>query len=259
MLIYKILQAAEWQDILQKGATAGAPIDVADGFVHFSTADQVRETAARHFATDDDLILAALDADALGDSLKWEVSRGGALFPHLYAPLRLADITWHAPLRRGPDAHIFPERMAAPAQPDAHVDPTRAQFDAFKAQNRDAPVEMLNLLRLRDTAAYPRDHPLAGAGLTGAEAYARYGAETASILDRLGGSIVWRGRFETTLIGPADESWDHVFIARYPSAHAFLAMIKDADYAAAVLHRQAAVATSRLIRCGPAEAGAFFG
>lgn len=140
-----------------------------------------------------------------------------------------------------------------------HVNPTRDQFDAFKAGDREAPVEMLNLVRLRDRAEYPADHPLHGSGLTGAEAYARYGAESAPVLARLGGSILWRGQFHTMLIGPDDEAWDHVFVARYPSANAFLAMVKDPDYARAVIHRTAGVATSRLIRCGEAQPGAAFG
>ncbi|MBV2360084.1 DUF1330 domain-containing protein [Thalassococcus sp. CAU 1522] len=141
----------------------------------------------------------------------------------------------------------------------SHIDPTRAQFDAFKSLPRDHPIEMLNLVRLRDTADYPGDHALADAGLTGAQAYARYGAESAPVLARLGGSILWRGGFQTTLIGPDDESWDHVFIARYPSAHAFLAMVTDPAYRAAVMHRQAAVLTSRLIRCEPRGSGEVFG
>ncbi|AUC52794.1 DUF1330 domain-containing protein [Sagittula sp. P11] len=141
----------------------------------------------------------------------------------------------------------------------SHVDPTRAQFDAFKGLDRDEPCEMLNLVRLRDRAAYPEDHPLSGAGLTGAEAYARYGAESGPVLAKVGGHILWRGGFRTTLIGPEGEGWDHVFIARYPSAHAFMAMVKDPDYARAVIHRQAAVADSRLVRCAPAETGEVFG
>ena len=139
------------------------------------------------------------------------------------------------------------------------MDPSREQFDAFKARDRSHPIEMLNLVRLRDRAAYPDSHPLAGAGLTGAEAYARYGAETQPILERLDGSILWRGSFETVLIGPDDEAWDHIFVARYPTAHAFLAMVTDPDYRKAVVHRQAAVATSRLIRCKPSEPGGAFG
>lgn len=140
-----------------------------------------------------------------------------------------------------------------------HVDPDRAQFEAFKALDRDTPLEMLNLVRFRDHAAYPADHPLADTGLSGAEAYANYGRDSGPVLDRVGGSILWRGRFETVLIGPSDEAWDEVFIARYPSAHAFLAMVTDPDYRNAVVHRQAAVATSRLIRFAPADAGGRFG
>lgn len=139
------------------------------------------------------------------------------------------------------------------------VDPERAQFDAFKSLDRDAPIEMLNLVKYRDIAEYPSDHALAGAGLTGAQAYRNYGSETAPIIARIGASIVWRGAFDCTLIGPSDESWDKVFIARYPTAHAFLEMVTDPVYREAVVHRQAAVRTSRLIRCGSAEVGASFG
>ena len=142
---------------------------------------------------------------------------------------------------------------------DAHINPDRAQFDAFKALDRDHPVEMLNLVRFRERAEYPSDHPLAGDTLTGAEAYAHYGRETAPILERIGGSILWRGRFESVLIGPQDEAWDACFIARYPTAHAVLAMIADPDYQKAVIHRTAGVLTSRLIRTRPAEGGAAFG
>lgn len=141
---------------------------------------------------------------------------------------------------------------------DRFIDPDRAQFDAFKALDRDAPIEMLNLVRLRETAAYPADHALANKGLTGAEAYKNYGSETGPILAKVGGSILWRGGFQTTLIGPSDDMWDALFIARYPTAHAFLAMVSDPDYKHAVVHRQAAVVTSRLIRCAPAPEGATF-
>lgn len=140
-----------------------------------------------------------------------------------------------------------------------HIDPTRAQFDAFKGLDRDHPIEMLNLVRLRDLANYPGDHVLARDGLTGAEAYKLYGKHSAPVLDKVGGSILWRGAFQTMLIGPAEEIWDAVFIARYPTAHAFLAMVSDPDYQAAVVHRQAAVATSRLIRCAPSTGGDSFG
>ena len=118
---------------------------------------------------------------------------------------------------------------------------------------------MLNLVRLRGRAAYPPDRPEGARGLTGAQAYALYGEGTAPVLARVGGSVEWRGRFEAVLIGPADERWDHVFVARYPDAGAFLAMVTDPAYREAVVHRQAAVETSRLIRLAPAEAGAAFG
>ncbi|KIN61941.1 hypothetical protein Z946_797 [Sulfitobacter noctilucicola] len=135
-----------------------------------------------------------------------------------------------------------------------YVDPDRMQFDAFKALDRDAPLNMLNLVRFRDLANYPGDHELARDGLTGAQAYALYGEKTAAILEKVGGSIVWRGTFEATLIGPSDEVWDAMFIVAYPTAHAFLAMISDPDYQKQVVHRQAAVKTSRLIRTQGAEA-----
>ncbi|MEX0306599.1 MAG: DUF1330 domain-containing protein [Ruegeria sp.] len=141
----------------------------------------------------------------------------------------------------------------------AFVDPERAQFEAFKNLDRDHPIEMLNMVKFRDKANYPADHSLAGAGLSGAQAYRNYGAETASIIERIGASILWRGTFQATLIGPSDEVWDKVFIARYPTAHAFLEMVTDPIYRSAVIHRQAAVKTSRLIRCAPTKGGTSFG
>ena len=140
-----------------------------------------------------------------------------------------------------------------------YIDPDRAQFDAFKGLDRDLPLHMLNLVAFNDKANYPGDHELARDGHSGAEAYARYGKETAPILKRIGGSILWRARFEVTLIGPQDEAWDAVFIAAYPSAHAFLAMISDPEYQRAVVHRQAAVRTSRLIRTTPQTGQDAFG
>ncbi len=140
-----------------------------------------------------------------------------------------------------------------------YVDPERDQFESFKTLDRDHPIEMLNLVKFRRAAQYPPDHPLADAGLTGAQAYRNYGSETTPIVARIGVSILWRGTFQTTLIGPQDEAWDEVFIARYPTAHAFLEMVTDPIYRAAVIHRQAAVETSRLIRCAPTEGGDSFG
>lgn len=111
MLIYKILRTPEWEALQADGSTTGAPIDVADGFVHFSTAAQAAETAAKHFAGAEGLWLLALDAGTLGEALKWEPSRGGALFPHLYAPLRHADVVWARPLPVQDGAHVFPPEM----------------------------------------------------------------------------------------------------------------------------------------------------
>lgn len=112
-LIYKIAPRALWREAEARGIFAGAPVDLADGYIHFSTTAQVRETAAKHFAGQDDLVLIAIDAGELGEALKWEVSRGGALFPHLYAALYPAAALWVKPLPLGEDgAHVFPECCA---------------------------------------------------------------------------------------------------------------------------------------------------
>jgi len=112
MLIYKILTTPQWQALEAEGETRGAPVDLADGFVHLSSADQLAETAAKHFAGQRGLWLIALEADAISDALKWEPSRAGALFPHLYAPLRRADVVSARPLPLGPDgAHILPDDL----------------------------------------------------------------------------------------------------------------------------------------------------
>lgn len=109
MLIYKIFRTPEWRQLQSDGQTAGAPVDRADGYVHFSTADQLAETAARHFSGETELMLLALDSDRLGPDLKWEASRGGALFPHLYRHLNLKDIVWARDLPLDPDGHRLPE------------------------------------------------------------------------------------------------------------------------------------------------------
>lgn len=101
MLIYKILRAAEWAEFDRDGRTAGAPVDRADGFVHFSTARQLAGTLARHFAGETGLMLLAMDADRAGAALRWEPSRGGALFPHLHRPLERGDVLWSRPLKDG--------------------------------------------------------------------------------------------------------------------------------------------------------------
>ncbi len=98
MLIYKICDRALWAEAEAAGQLIGAPVDLADGFIHFSSAEQVRETAEKHFVGQDDLLLVAVEADDLGDLLKWEKSRGGADFPHLYRPLKVSEVAWVKPM-----------------------------------------------------------------------------------------------------------------------------------------------------------------
>jgi len=108
-LIYKICPRALWDAAERDGVFRGAPVDRADGYIHFSTAEQVRETAARHFAGARDLVLVAVAAERLGPALKWEPSRGGALFPHLHGELPLVAAQWIKPLPLGADGrHEFP-------------------------------------------------------------------------------------------------------------------------------------------------------
>ena len=110
MPIYNIAPRALWQAAQAAGRFDGAPVDHADGYIHFSTAAQARETAAKHFAGQVDLLLIAVDESLLGDALKWEPSRGGALFPHLYASLDLAAVLWVVPLPLDASGrHVFPE------------------------------------------------------------------------------------------------------------------------------------------------------
>jgi uncharacterized protein (DUF1330 family) len=138
------------------------------------------------------------------------------------------------------------------------IDPTRVAFDLFKALPRDEPIWMLNLVQFRALADYPAGHADAGQGLTGAQAYKIYGATSEPIFARVGGRVVWRGDMQLMLTGPEQEAWDSIFIAHYPSAGAFLAMVTDPDYKQAVKHRQAAVLTSRLVRCQQSNAGGGF-
>jgi uncharacterized protein (DUF1330 family) len=135
-----------------------------------------------------------------------------------------------------------------------HTSFTAEGFAAFRANDRPGPIHMLNLVRLREKAAYED-----GREASGADAYAAYGRESAPVFARLGGRIVWRGSFEQVLIGPGEERWDLCFIAEYPSPEAFVAMIKDPEYRRAMLHRQAGVEDSRLIRTGPLPLGGNFG
>ena len=135
-----------------------------------------------------------------------------------------------------------------------YIDPTKQAFAEFCGNNRYGPIHMLNLVRLREQARY-----LDGRPATGAEAYAAYGRESRLVFTRLGGRIVWQGKFELTLIGPPEERWDLCFIAEYPAVSAFIEMIHDPTYREAVKHRQAAVEDSRLIRLAPVAPGQGFG
>ncbi|MBV1901569.1 MAG: DUF1330 domain-containing protein [Kordiimonadaceae bacterium] len=135
-----------------------------------------------------------------------------------------------------------------------YVDPEQEQFNAFKELPRDQPLNMLNLVKLHKTAVYTD-----GTKATGAEAYTTYGRASGPIFHRVGGSIIWRGAPQVMLIGPQEEAWDIAFIARYPTASGFLEMVTDPDYQLAVKHRQAAVETSRLLRCAELDGDAVFG
>lgn len=105
MLIYKVLRAEEWAALQAAGRTEGVPVDVADGYIHFSTAEQLPTTLSKHFAGENNLILLACEGGSLSPDLRWEPSRGGALFPHLYGELRLSDVVWHRPIPLGPAGH----------------------------------------------------------------------------------------------------------------------------------------------------------
>lgn len=95
---YKVLTGPQLAELLVKGSFAGAPVDLADGYIHLSTETQLAETVRKHFAGQDDLWIAAVDLIPLHDQLRWEPSRGGALFPHLYAELPLTAVIAHGPL-----------------------------------------------------------------------------------------------------------------------------------------------------------------
>lgn len=135
-----------------------------------------------------------------------------------------------------------------------YIDPTKEQFATFRALARPGPIHMLNLVRLRERAAYPD-----GREASGLDAYRAYARASGPVFARVGGRQHWMGRFEQVLIGPSTERWDVVFIAEYPSVDAFAEMLRDDAYREAVKHRQAAVEDSRLIRLEPRSAGAFFG
>lgn len=111
-IVYKIVPETLWRQAKEKGIFEGAEIDLKDGYIHFSTRIQARETARLHFSGVTGLLLVAVDAVALGEALKYEPSRGGDLFPHLYGTLPFSAVLWEMPLLIGADGlHAFPEKM----------------------------------------------------------------------------------------------------------------------------------------------------
>jgi len=134
------------------------------------------------------------------------------------------------------------------------VNPEKEAFEQFREMDRSEPIQMLNLVKLKESAVYED-----GTMVSGKEAYAAYGRESEPILKRVGGRVFWTGAFELTLIGPDEETWDVAFIAEYPNSQAFVDMVKDPEYQRAVKHRTAAVETSRLLRFNPKKAGKSFG
>lgn len=111
-IIFKICRAAEWTQAVADGVFRGSAVDLRDGYIHFSTAAQAAETAAKHFAGQTDLVLVAVDAESFGDALKWEPSRGGALFPHLYGELPARAALWVKPLPLDNEGlHVFPAEI----------------------------------------------------------------------------------------------------------------------------------------------------
>ncbi len=110
-ILYKIMPKKEWEQAQSEDVYTGSVVDRRDGFIHLSAARQVRETAAKHFGQQENLVLLSIDEDSLGDSLKWEISRGGALFPHVYGPLPMNAVREanSLPLENG--EHQFPESL----------------------------------------------------------------------------------------------------------------------------------------------------
>jgi len=140
----------------------------------------------------------------------------------------------------------------------SYIDPSPANFQAFKDLPRDEPIHMLNLLEYREQAEYPQGHEHASKGWSGRRAYEEYGKTSGPIFRRVGGTIVWRGAFQTMVTGPEAKRWHDGFVAQYPNSGAFFEMIKDPEYQQAVVNRTAALADSRLMRFAPGEAGEEF-
>jgi uncharacterized protein (DUF1330 family) len=140
-----------------------------------------------------------------------------------------------------------------------YIDPDREAWEIFKSLPRGEPIQMLNLIKLKPKAEYPPGHPDHGKDLTGRDAYRAYGRTTQPIFARLGGRQVWAGKPQVMVTGPQAEHWDIAFIAEYPNADAFIAMVRDPEYRELVAHRTAGVADSRLLRLEPLTPGEGFG
>ena len=134
-----------------------------------------------------------------------------------------------------------------------HASFSGEEFNAFRDIKDPRPLNMLNLVRVYQEVEYPD-----GEVVSGLEAYRRYGRLSFPVFEKLGGKIIWRGEMLFSLIGPSDENWDFCFIAEYPSANAFVSMLKDPDYREAMKHRQISVRDSRLIRMASLSNGKNF-
>lgn len=135
---------------------------------------------------------------------------------------------------------------------DSYLHPGPDNMAAFMALPDDTPINMVNFLRYRDRAEYPDGHEHAGKGWSGRRAYEEYGRAIAVPFTKVGAKVIWRGAFQATTIGAADEVWDDLLVVEYPSARAFLQMINDPEYQAGGVNRTAALADSRLFRTQPA-------
>lgn len=135
---------------------------------------------------------------------------------------------------------------------DSYLHPGPDNMAAFMALPDDTPINMVNFLRYRDLADYPDGHEHAGKGWSGRRAYEEYGRAIAVPFTKVGAKVIWRGAFQATTIGAADEVWDDLLVVEYPSAKAFLQMIGDPEYQAGGINRTAALADSRLFRTSPA-------
>lgn len=138
------------------------------------------------------------------------------------------------------------------------VNATPEAFSHFKSLPRGTAIHMLNLVRYKEWAEYPKGHPQSGSSWSGRRAYEEYGRLSEPILRSIGGEIVWRGAFEAMVIGDPEQVWDDAFIAHYPDVHALLRLLKDPEFGPAFVHRDAGVLDYRLMRFAPGKLGGGF-